>query len=574
MGNKTNVKLKVSNLPQNATPIGVTITYQEGAIPVAVVSIIPESAKNGKITKTFGEIETIKRKKDLVIDIEVDSYFTPKKEWLNKKLKFVGFLDGLSVHHSVGHNTYQAIVKNKAQVLLELTTLGPGLYPTSVNIYRNPTHSISKQTKDDNLAAETWGLFTAGINFNELSPIEFYTSIMTRILKNQAEEGDGGWRDFAGIEKMTTGKIPFEKIFKDERYKKALKTGLALFENIDLSCVNEGSSKNKDCSAAKPNINASLKDLFTSAPSTVLENYLHFLAFMGCTLIINNYQMFVVPGNSVIKRDTDTPEHQAIGGINEAYPSDFSSYSYNDNGYRDIAHVVVIPNNSISGANIGTPTYDPSNIAHYTDPAEKISEATGVLVIRSHPFMDMGPLARAVKDTAIPPQADKTATTLHSEKKDLKGAASESEDGEKKINKQRKETYSKTVGTGDGSKDSGPAPLANFAQVRLFQEKYHDRTGSITLEFNPDWVPGTGGVLCVRHGNKEGGVIFVSFNVTSVTHHISTGAPNSGQAITTISFNCGRIGDGPIGIDSYDYFGYDLKKEMDVQKAYLRGITA
>jgi hypothetical protein len=60
--------------------------------------------------------------------------------------------------------------------------------------------------------------------------------------------------------------------------------------------------------------------------------------------------------------------------------------------------------------------------------------------------------------------------------------------------------------------------------------------------------------------------------VTSVTHHIFTGAPSNGQAITTINFNCGRVGDTPLGVKEYAYFGYDLDKEKDVQEAFVEDI--
>lgn len=565
MGNKTNVKLKVSKIPGDGQAIGVTITYQVGVIPVAVLNIIPHAEEGGtKITTGFGNIEPYKRSMEADIEIEVESYFAPQDRWIKKKLKFSGFLDGLSLHHSVGQNTYQAVYKNKAQVLMELTSLTPGMYPTSINIFRNPDFRVQKQVGKNEEAVKGWGRFSKKIDFTK-PPIVVYTEVIKTILKNQ-ENGD--WKKYAGCEKLTTKELPFEKIYNDERYKKALKIGKEFFDKIDISGVSEGDSVKVGSSHA--NINSALIDLFSSAPTAILENYLHFLSYMGCSMIFGNTKMFVVPGNSVLKPKVRNPEHQELGDINEAFAADFSSFSYNDNGYKDLAHVIVIPDNGLGGAYTGSPTFCPGNLAHYSDPDSEtgVSHATGVLVIRSHPFMQVGPWSRSVEDSKIPPEAD-GGGTLHTEKKNLKDAADESEDGEKKSAKTKKENHEKTVG-----KEKGQLHFENFAQTRLYQEKYQERTGSITMEFSPNWVPGTGGVLVIRQGNTEGGYIFVSFNVVSVTHHIATTSPANGQATTVVGFNCARIGEKPFGVDKYEYFGYDNDKESTIKSKYLDDLKA
>jgi hypothetical protein len=106
--------------------------------------------------------------------------------------------------------------------------------------------------------------------------------------------------------------------------------------------------------------------------------------------------------------------------------------------------------------------------------------------------------------------------------------------------------------------------LDDYAQSVLYQARYGDRTGSVTMEFNPNWVPGTGGSIFIKETKT-----YIHFNVTAVTHTISTAAPNTGTAITSVSFNCGRVGSSPSGLSSYKYFGYDSGKENGIKGSYI-----
>jgi len=106
--------------------------------------------------------------------------------------------------------------------------------------------------------------------------------------------------------------------------------------------------------------------------------------------------------------------------------------------------------------------------------------------------------------------------------------------------------------------------IRNYAETKFYQARYGDRLGTITLDFNPDWVPGTGGSLYIR----ETGV-FIAFYVTGVTHRIDLSPPNNGSATTIINFSCGRIGSDPVGVDKDMFLGYDRDKEEKLQNRYL-----
>jgi hypothetical protein len=110
--------------------------------------------------------------------------------------------------------------------------------------------------------------------------------------------------------------------------------------------------------------------------------------------------------------------------------------------------------------------------------------------------------------------------------------------------------------------------LLNYGETVFYQKRYGDRQGSITLDFNPDWVPGTGGSLYIRESN-----MFINFYVTSVTHQVDTSPPSNGSAITIINFCCGRMGPNPPGTKEYKFFGYNRDKEKAIQEAFVKDIT-
>jgi hypothetical protein len=61
----------------------------------------------------------------------------------------------------------------------------------------------------------------------------------------------------------------------------------------------------------------------------------------------------------------------------------------------------------------------------------------------------------------------------------------------------------------------------------------------------------------------------LAFHVANVTHRIDVSAPNTGSAITTVSFNCGRLGYSPPGTLSDVFLGYNSGKEQGVQSSYI-----
>jgi len=563
MAKQSDVTLKLSGI-SGVTPTGITVSYQLGHVPTAHIDLAPDYPGvikiYGNATGLLQDVDGQKRKEDVSADLKVTSWVGATRASATKTtrtLKFVGLLDGLSLSNLVGGNSYQAVLKGKAQTLLELTTHMPGLYPTSVNIYKNPSFSqIANPQGGDDAATSLWIRLTAGdesLDPSKYTPIEVYTKLMQLIIEKQ----QSGWKTFLGRSVLVDGQIPFEKIFTDARYQKALTRAKKLFANIDLTAVNGGALGSR---TGASEILSEMKRIFIGGSNILLENYMGFLSTMGCTLIFSNEKLFVVPINSVLKQEYTAPGvKQLQKQINHALPADYSGYSYSDNGYRDIAHVIV-STRGLKGSTdiVGSGNFARGDLAHYSD-ENNLTQASGVLVVNAHPFMLYSPFS------ATPEDAKKLKQSADSPKKDLQGSGDFDTDKKAKqeglVARQEKKDQRFVASLKD--------VLKNYAETKFYQARYGDRQGSITMDFNPQWVPGTSGSLYVRETGT-----FVAFYVTGVTHRIEMGAPHNGTAMTSITFCCGRTGASPPGVEKDMYLGYNLGKEQAIQKAFVADIGA
>jgi hypothetical protein len=553
---KSDVKLKVTGL-SGITPIGFTVTYQIGAIPTAEIHFAPGAIRPLKISGPpsglLANVDSEKRKNDITVDLEIDTYAGRVAGRKTRKLKFVGLLDGVSISNLVGGNSYRAILKNKAQVLLELTTLMPGLYPSSVNIYKNPDFAIAlKKGGDEETAMKAWGRLISDEAVFSKPPIECYKDIIKKIIEKQ----QNGWPEFCGTNKIIGEKQVFEKVFNDPRYKKALERAKEIFDKIDLSAVQGGSQPKK---SAMSLVFQGIANAFSAGPNILLENFLNFLNSVGVTLIFGNSKIFAVPINSVINQELTVPSLKKLQDKpNICYPADYNSYTYSDNGYRDISTVIVNTDGYVGGTYLGGITFDNGAVAHFAEEKD-ISQASGVLVVRAHPWLLMSPIAtlstdskegRKNQDLPGVPQTEEGAEDFNSSTTEAKGdAASRQKEKDEDVKKQLK-----TV-------------LDNYAETKFYQSRYADRQGSITMDFNPDWVPGTSGALYVRESQ-----MWLVFYVVSVTHTVEVGAPNNGTALTIINYNCGRMGKKPPGVDKDEFLGYDKGKESSVRQQFIQDI--
>ena len=192
----------------------------------------------------------------------------------------------------------------------------------------------------------------------------------------------------------------------------------------------------------------------------------------------------------------------------------------------------------------------------YTDEEHIISKASGVLIMHAHPFMAFSDAGANKPEANQKGKAACDAGSMYEDKEQITDVEN-SEDlpqGEKKAVEDNRKPF----------KDM----LDNYAEQKFLQVRYGDRQGSMTLSFNPNWVPGASGTLFIRSTE-----MFLEFYVTSVTHRVDLSPPANGSAITTINFNCGRMGKQTIGVSKDEFLGYDGKKEKDFQKKFIADIT-
>jgi hypothetical protein len=546
MGKKTDVSITAGGLG-GVTVIGMTISNTVGSIPTALIDVAPggpgatnaSSAGLGQV----GAPDQIKRNPiTLSASVKIRGEST-----LTRSIKFLGLIDGVNLSNVVGSNSYQVVLKNRAQKLTELTTITPGLVPASVNIWRHAGHNMTRNTEEDPAEIKAWANIEAS-GVLDKPPIEAYTEIIKWILNKQVE----GWAEYLGTEQSIRGSAAYSAVLGNGKYQKAAKIGLELMNSVDLRAVSDGTASKLKANSSSIIIN-SIGDIFKSGPSVILENYMNFLAYMGCTIVFSNSKMFVVPANSVLKQNPGSPGRKALSSKpNQAYPSDYNSYVYNDNGYRDVGCVLVLTPGWKDGTNAGALSTDRGLVGEYCTTLEG---GTGVLAVKSHPWM------------GLTPTGDVPAKTSVGTLKKLDGGGSMVEaatsfKGGKSIGKNTtaQGIASKKLSAGNLTK----ATLDNYAETKMYQAKYIDRQGTVTMDFNPNWVPGTGGSLFIRETGMT-----LAFHVTNVTHRIDVSAPNTGAAITTVSFNCGRLGASPPGTDSDVFLGYNLGKEQGVQSAFI-----
>jgi hypothetical protein len=374
-------------------------------------------------------------------------------------------------------------------------------------------------------------------------------------MKTVIELQKGGWAKMTGGEKMLTGEIPFKEIFSSESYKRALNAAGELFNNVDLSGVNSGLLSKP---LNRPDLISALQTAFVTGPNNLLDNYLAFLNEIGCTVIFSNSKMYVVPANSFIKANASAPGPKAFSDKpNQANPADYNGYSYTDNGYKDIGHVVVLSNGRWGGSvNSGADTFDRYVIGTYSAPN---ATGSGVLAVMGHPWMIASPSHSTPGDARQFKQEAEGGDPVKKADNNFDQAAANAQAGNAARASEKVSNF-----TSGGM----PEAVKAYAETKYYQAKYYDRQGSINLDFNPQWVPGTGGTLYIRETGT-----FLSFYVTSVTHRIDTGAPNHGNATTSINFCCGRTGSSPQGVSADKYLGYDAGKEAGIQSSFVGDIT-
>ena len=381
----SDVQLSVSPLP-GVTVTGVTLNFTAGAIPVCTVDFAPAEPGppariSGNTSGILASPDTFKRQTLINVNIS-----TKESSGVggsrSHNLSWKGFLDGVSSSNNVGDIRYQAVLKGKAQTLLELTTMTPGLTPDSVDIYKNPYYSIlsnSDNPDDQSDEAMINKAFSSGLDPTE-NPLKFYIKLIKTILNIQKSD----FSTFIGKEQDTQNQQALVQIYSEERYQKAITKALDIIEAIDISSVDGGVLT--DIKSSLPNAMSVIKHFFFKGSNVILENFLNFLSFLGLTIVFGSERGFVIPERSFITQTHSRPgPKQQSSEINKAYPADYGGYSYNDNGYKDVFAVLLANRVIVTGQNLNDLPLNCNMIGYYKDENE-LTNASGVLIIEEHPF--------------------------------------------------------------------------------------------------------------------------------------------------------------------------------------------
>ena len=523
--------------------IGATINLQVGAIPMVSLDLRPGGGVRIVGGGSFPDIDSRRRQSLESVEISVRVRKGSGGQ-ASRSFRFKGVLDGYSISNTVGNNSYQAVLKHEAQCLLELTTLMPGLYPASSNIFKIASHSLETSAQgEEGESVKLWTQIATG-EILKLSPIKFYVALLKAIIEKQ----EGGWEKYAGTDKMVSNEQAFKAIFDSAQYKANLKKAKKILNSIDFS----GCSGDID-KISNENRSIDIQNIFASGPTIMLESLQNFLSTVGCSIIFGADKHYIVPINSVIKQQQYSPGvGQLSTTTNCAGPADYNSYSFSDIGYRDVNSVILISPNYTGGYTLGDDKSDRGVLACFSAPDGE-AKGSGVYVVRAHPWAFLSATSPQPNDAQKAKIELDGSNSPYAKKKSFKEAA----EAAKKTHAARsKEKENQT-------KDLAGKHLKNYAETKYYQARFTDRQGTITMDFNPNWVPGTGGVLYVRESQ-----MFLHFYVHSVTHRVETGPPTTGSAITVVNFNCGRFGKNPAGSEGDDFLGYTQGIEKNIREAY------
>lgn len=512
----------------SSKPIGVNIEYGVGRIPTAVIDVDAST-----IDKAFLCNPESKWRQEMSLQVKT----------AKGCLAFDGLFDGISISQTPGDVHYSIVLKSRWQRFLEAYPRAPGISPNSVPIFFRSDNTFMNIGFPDQIYQKI-RFGPDGVLKQQGNPIPNFIIDAAKAVVT-LEQGFESFQSLMGINMED-----YYELLKNPRYQETLRVCKELFDKINFTAV-------AGCPYQAGTNSLEMIRVLTNGGLTIWDMMLEGLALIQCTLLVGNEQAWVVPMDSFLKIPHTQPSFRDKSDVsstdkipNTAYPSEYSNYLLNSNGYKDIYACYLI-SGDISEGNTKMHTY--LDAGHFID---KDSKATGAVIERVSSFMTFPMFGGATLNTDT--QNNKKNGVPHVQK-----GKQEWKDIQQKIKENTKrfegavDTARKTIGN-------------NLAQLKYYQAKYGDRTGSFATEFNPKWVPGTTGTLYTRYPG-----IWIDFYVTNVSHRISLSAPSNGTAITVISFSSARSGkDGEIaGIDNYDFFQYNTGGMLTVQRDWIDDTT-
>lgn len=529
------VTIKVTGIPVD--PMGVTISYGVNMIPVCMIQVNPVNSPLIQSSDTYKKNRT---KVSVVAKVQ------------NQSLSFEGYYDGLSINYSYGSVVYNAVIKSNQQLLLESNAQIPGLSAGGLNPFTR-SGFMGKEISGDNGDVEKIENLVLGkikVDVGDIPLIKLYSDILIAVL--DAQTNDAYIQEFQPKDQESQDVTMLYDFFKNADFKAKTKQALAILQqDFDMTATDKINPKLGN--ATRQDILISLIESFLKGPNSVWESMVSYYSGLGCCLLCSKKKIFLLPDNGFITPKSSGYSLHKRGIVNEALPADYSSFSVNDNGYKNIGYVAIVQDLSNALNFFGNQQYFKGG---YPKKGQQSDSPQGaVAILSNHPFIYLsGEVGRnSTGSGKVAKSYGERTSNVPGGKQQFDGIKTD-EEGVEKAYDEDYYTFLRDV-------------VDNYAETKYFQIRYGDRTGDILMDFNNNWVPATSGVLYSKQIEQK-----LFFMVQSVTHNISISASNSGSASTSINFNSCRSGQAPLSIDTDKLYNYNQGDMISVQSKFLADI--
>ena len=535
MNSEIKIILSGQGIVNDLRPIGASISYGVNRIPVASVSLGPESMG------LLCDFDAFRRK---------NSTLTVRSD--GGCLTFDGIIDGLSTSQHPGGMNINLVLKHKFTLLNEVYPRLLGLNSGGTNVFAinqpfqiNPTGLSGSNLLSD--FQNIFGYIADGSLKLDSNVIDFIVNLCKLIVKSQTLTQTPTTAEQAA----TKSNALFKALRAADINKNNLApTVLTLLDSIDTSYCSGMTLAANAANVADRIIRdtAFLQDTVFACLLKLIHEY-------GCCLVIGNSKAYILPEALFLKVPKIDSTHRGSRGsdYNIVMPSQYESFSFNDNGENTIkgVHVIEDPSTTINNIAGASSTGVISGI--FLDPNPNVF---GNIVVRTLPNFATTANAYAV---------GVGSAGIHKAISEQNGLITG------KVSKSQALTALQQVDKTIKSNAIAPAQtfMNNWAQLEYCRLKYEDRSGSINTAFHNIFAPGAVGSLYTRIPGT-----YIDFYVYSVTHTFNVGAASHGSADTSVSFKCGRAGSSTSnGLDRLDMFDYGYTNSAQFCESFINNIS-
>ena len=572
-----------ANLLSNITVIGATINYGYNKIPIANVHIAPVGANRISGLQSLCDFDSFRRN-PVILTVNTK----------NDCIIFRGIIDGNSISQQPGSMTASFIVKSNFTLLNEVYPRLIGGNASTVNKFALPqaitidSAAASNPAIDPDLLnsypfySALARIYNTNVDMNQLA-IRFLVSLCQILIDTQRSDTGNGLL----VGSNEVGLCNFSQLLcaLSINCQGMYEPLTNLISNIDASFTD-----GLTVYATDALIGMQIQNNMAMLEDTMFRGLVRMLEEYGSIVVVANNKLFIVPEAPYLEPNlsSNLPSIGQRSNIpNVAYPADYMSFSFQDLGENTIKGVFTAaePMNSawdyVSGqsalnmnglytedlniASCGANPTPPASTGHKNTNGNKVF---GNIEVKTVPGLTSAYMTAAIyhkqfpiknvisNGSTAPNQPNISLAPSNAVEVDDANSAMAAADVQNVAYIKRTQEY-----------------LNNLAQIEYCKIKYGDRTGSISMPFNNNWVPGSPGSLYTRSPG-----IRVDFFVTDVTHNFSVGAPNLGNATTNISFMGGRPGASiNVGLPQIDMYQYTYSNgqynAIDFCHAFLNDIA-